>query len=191
MKLTHLQLEGIQQVLTVIGEKRHPMLAYTVTLLNEILRPYVTAIQNARVAASDYQIFTKKHLELCKKYAVKDSRGRPAQPEQTVDSLHGLVSTNYIIAEENREMYLNSLATLEREFEEALWAEGERQEKLVELLETTVDLEFQHNIKYSWCKELLSGNHMTRLLKCGILVIDEVPKEPDKSEGDTSEEVKK
>lgn len=182
MELTHLQIEGIQRILIVLGQKAHPMLAYRVTLLNGVFRDYIKAIVAARKPAVEFQMFTKKHSDLCKEC------GELVQTNMS-DPLQQTVAANYDIRDV--EKYTKGIKALEIEYADAIIKEGERQESLVQLLESTVDLELEHKIKYSWCKELLSGNHMTRLLECGILEMDEEPVDPDESKGDASEEVEK
>lgn len=187
MELTHLEVESIAGDINSLGEKKHPLLAYRVSLLNDVFKPVIKALNAARVPEPEFQMFSKRHTELCKTCAKKDITGKPLLERQDIPAQSAWVET-YPIAD--KEAYVKGIKELETEFAEALVVEGVRQEKLVALLQETVDLELKYNIKYSWCKELLSGNSMTRLLECGILVMDEEPEEElDESEGDTSEEV--
>jgi hypothetical protein len=87
--------------------------------------------------------------------------------------------------------FVLAAGVLEKEYEEALEQETTRQQSLLDLLTSPADLEFRHKIKYSWCKDVLTGNNMSLLMACGILDVDEdlddEPEEPASDSVDTEE----
>ena len=174
MTMTHVQLEKVKPILAELGNKKHPLLAYRLTMINQELEPVYKAIQAARVPAKEFIEFSNKHSELSKANARKDSKGKPISRRTAVPEQAGWVD-NYDI--ENVEVYQAGMVALQEEYKEALEEESIRQQAVVELLNSPVELELKYNIKYSWCKELLSANMLLPLLECGILIMDEEPED--------------
>ena len=187
MLLTHFQVENLGALLSILGEKKHPMLAYRVAMTNQIVRPVLEALKAARVSAPEFTEFAQKHAQLCEECSQKDEGGRPMKKRIPVPAQNGWVD-DYIIADVS--VYRAGTAVLEEEYQEVIAAETVRQADIAVLLQDTVKLEFNHIIKYSWCKELLSGNNVTLLLDCGLLQFEEGLDEAiDKPVGDTSDTV--
>ncbi len=189
MQITHIQMEKLQPVLAELGEKKHPLLAYRVTLLNQALKPFMEALKAARQPDSKFQEFSTKHTALCEASARKDVRGNVIKQRIPVPEQNGWMD-NYDI--EDMEAYQEGVKELNEEYKQVLEDEAARQKTVSGLLTTPVDLELEANIKYSWCRELLTGNIMTLLLECGILVMDEEPADEALVESDeeTPEETK-
>ena len=184
MTMTHVQLERLQPILQELGNKKHPMLAYRLTMLGQLFEPFVKAIQAARVPATEFQEFSNKHTGLCESLATRDDKGKPIKRRVPVPEQNGWVD-NYDIADP--EAYQLEFAALKEEYKDAIEEESERQQKVIELLNSEVDLELKYRIKYSWCKELLSANILTPLLECGILIIDEDLDDEEDEEDETED----
>ncbi len=185
MPLTNSQVENLSILLLRLGEKKHPMLAYRVAMTNQAIRPVLEALKAARAPAPDFLEFATKHGELCEQCAEKDAVGHPLKKRVPVPAQNGWVD-DYVIAD--AKAYQKGTKDLEGEYAEAIATETKRQQQVAVLLQETVELEFSHGIKYSWCKELLSGNDMMLMLDCELLQLDEeLDDTSDTPEGDTSD----
>jgi len=170
MEITNVHLEQLAPILNTLGEIRHPMLAYKVALLQQQVTPVIEAIAKARTPVEEYQVYLQKRDALCQVHAEKDAVGNAKKERVPVQNQQGW-ATRYVIP--NMEKFVEEAAVLEKEYEDALEKETVRQTSLLDLLTSPAGLEFKHKIKYSWCKDALTGNSMSLLMACGILDVDE------------------
>jgi len=171
MELTFRKIEIVNSILLAIGRKRHPELAMAVYYLSCDIKEHVGAVEAARRPHDKILEYSKKQDRLGAQFSKKDEHDRPMK-QRLPDGAGGWVNQWTIT---DARGYMEASAALEEEYQEALEAEEKRLESLEQLLDRTVELEFQTKIKYSWCKELLAGNDLTVLLPLGILEVDETP----------------
>lgn len=188
MEVNNLQIEQLSGLLNTLGDVRHPMLAFKVAMLRQVVDPVIEAIGKAREPVKEYQEYAQKRDEICQVHAEKDAAGNAKKERVPAQNQQGWMD-RYVIPE--MEPFVAEVGELEKEYKEALEQEMERQKSLLELLMAPAELEFKHKIKYSWCKDVLTGNTMALLMSCGILDVDEdledEPAEPLKAVEDTEE----
>ncbi len=172
MELKNIQIEQLAPVLVSLGEVKHPMLSFHIAMMQQKVSPVLEALQKARQPDPTYQLYTKKRVALCALYAKKDEAGNPIK-ERTAVPAQGGWQDNYII--DDIPAFKVKADVLDAEHQVILHAEALRQRSVIELLTSPSDLEFSTKIKYSWCKDHLTGNHLALLMACEVLDLDETP----------------
>ena len=171
MEMKNVHVEQLAAVLNALGEVKHPMLAFHVAMMQQKVSPVLQALQKARTQGEEFQEYTRKRISLCELYAKKDEAGNPIKERVQVTSQGGW-QDNYKIEDPE---FAEKAAKLEAENAAVLQAEALRQQAVVELLTSPSDLEFGTKIKYSWCKDHLTGNNLALLMACNVLELDETP----------------
>lgn len=174
MTLLNIQIEKLAGILAVLGESKHPILAYKVALIQIAIEPVLKALAKARIPSDAYTEYSKAQTALCETNAKKDANGLAIKTRMEIPE-QGVWVDNYDI--ENLKAHQVGVRALEGKYNEAILAEAVRQRGMIELLNAPAELELEHKIKYSWCEDLLTGNNLGKLLVSGILVMDKEPQE--------------
>lgn len=169
MEIKNVHVEQVVPVLQALGEIRNPMLAYRVAMLQQQVNPVVEALAKARTPTDSFQEYSKKRIELCEVHAEKDDLGKAIKERKPAQNAQGWSETYSI---KDMDAFTVLAKDLEKTHMGALEEEATRQKSVVELLMSPTELEFTHKIKYSWCKNILTGNALSLLMACDILEMD-------------------
>jgi len=170
MEIKNIHIEQLAPVLQTLGDVQHPMLAFRVAMLQQKVIPVIEALGKARKPAGSFEEFQKQRTTLCEFHAKKDETGNVMKERVPAQNPQGWID-NYVM--EDLEAFGVASTELEVQHKAALDAEAVRQRSVIALLQSPAELEFTHKIKYSWCKDILTGNHLALLMACDIIEVDE------------------
>ncbi len=170
MEMKNIHVEQLAPVLVSLGEVKHPMLAFNIAMMQQKVTPLIEALQKARVPLEGYTEYQRSRIALCEVHAEKDENGKAMK--EHVQGSNGM-QENYKMAD--LEVFAVEAKKLEAQYLGIIQQEATRQKSVIELLTSPSELEFPHKIKYSWCKDHLTGNNLALLMACDVLDLDETP----------------
>lgn len=120
--------------------------AYAVSKNLSLLKTEIKALQDAQKPSAEYVAYDKERIELCKKHAKKDEKGKPI-----------FVNNSFDI--EDREAFDADLKALQEAHKEAVEAREQQIKDFNDLLEKEVKLTL-HKIKLSDVPEAITTKEM-------------------------------
>lgn len=128
--MTKGELLNLYRALDNLGNVTGARMSYGVAKNLSILKPDVDALQKAIDMTDDFKKFEEERVELVKKHAILDEKGKPM-----IDTTRN----EYVISEENKPAFEKNLAKLRKENSAVIEAREKQVKEFGELLKTEIE----------------------------------------------------